>query len=91
MNVWKNPYTREDGERDRRDILWMLREAAKPQGFMPNAESVGEKARSLARRGWLYESRSLIFFITDKGGAELARLEKLPGNAELINPTPKEG
>jgi hypothetical protein len=60
------------------DKIWVLREASTPFGFMPNELNVSEFAKSLECSGWLRETeRHQIrsWKITEKGRAELARLE----------------
>jgi hypothetical protein len=58
------------------DERWILEEAAKPSGFMPNAASVGGYCRRLVTRGWLYESSLMpIFYITDAGRVALKEHE----------------
>jgi hypothetical protein len=59
------------------DERWILEEASKPSGFMPNAESVGKHCRRMVISGLLAESaRMPIFHITDAGRAALTEREK---------------
>lgn len=57
------------------DIVWALREAAKPSGFMPQAESTVGFLTSLEMRKLLRRSEPHpVWYITDRGRAELAKL-----------------
>lgn len=54
------------------NLLWMLREAAKPSGFTPNEASVVNEVKSLERRGWLYQLEAgPTWIITDEGKKQL--------------------
>jgi hypothetical protein len=57
------------------DRIWALREASKPNGFFPHAQSVGELMRHLEGFGLVHESSGPTFFITEKGRSELSRWE----------------
>lgn len=62
---------------DEANDRWLLEEAAKPSGFMPNADSVGKYCRRMVLRGLLAESsRMPIFHITDAGRAALTEKEQ---------------
>lgn len=65
-NLWRNPD----------DIIWALREASKPIGFIPFVESTADFAKSLETDQLLRQSEHApVWHITDEGRAELTKLE----------------
>lgn len=65
-----------DVSADTENLLWLLREAAKPAGFMPHTASVGEYATARAGDGLLVAvNHGTTFVITDAGRKEMARLD----------------
>lgn len=58
------------------DRIWALKKAAKPLGFMPNAETTAKYLKALEMEGLVRQSAiAPVWFITESGRVELAKLE----------------
>lgn len=58
------------------DRIWALKEAAKPSGMMPNAETTAKFLKTMELEGLVRQSdRAPVWRITDEGRAELVKLE----------------
>lgn len=58
------------------DRIWALREAAKPSGMMPHAETTAKLLKTMELDGLVRRSQiAPVWNITDEGRAELAKLE----------------
>lgn len=59
------------------DTLWVLREAAKPSGFSPNAEGVRGFVIGLEMEGLVRQSNNYpCWYITERGRTVLAESEE---------------
>lgn len=63
------------------DRIWALKGASDPAGMMPHAETTAKFLKTMELEGLVRQSdRAPIWYITDKGRAELARLTQQKGN-----------
>jgi hypothetical protein len=62
------------------DEIWLLADASKPSGFMPNTVSAANAAKRLEREGFLHgDGHGFAWGVSDRGRAALALSKKDEG------------